>query len=454
MRTAKLALAAALTALLLSFAPALAMAEGDELDGGFDVSLEAADDGGEGWIDVDDDWLQAASDGEAEGPETLAAPDEEPLSAAPSEPLGETEDEPVLEACASTYPNANAAYQDILAEWKRRIASDEAGSTAADTSSWPYTTPSSKSWWRITASDALVYAYARLGGLSSDVLVVADPGDGYKVLGMYQYLPSSGRVATYIADIHHWAYLCERGYVRMYSDKIAPSAVYYSACATTSTDDTSGFTFSNAEESFTANESGNICRYQYANGTTATVGSGGPTAENVQRGCAMLEERYPTRSDLLWRLILDDEFHTNTTAIYRLYNWRTSEHLYTSSRIEYNALPDATDGDWQQEGVAWRAPKSGSMPVYRLYNKVSGDHHYTTSAGERDLLVSRHGWTSEGVAFYSAAKGSARVVTVNRVYNGGLMRGQHHYTTSTAERDNLVRYHGWANEGVGFYGLK
>ena len=137
-------------------------------------------------------------------------------------------------------------------------------------------------------------------------------------------------------------------------------------------------------------------------------------------------------------------------AMYRLYNPWSGEHFYTADASERNGLIQV---GWTYEGVGWMAPQQGD-PVYRLYNPNGGGHHYTKSAGERDLLVSRHGWTSEGVAFYSAAKGSARVVTVNRVYNGGLMRGQHHYTTSTAERDNLVRYHGWANEGVGFYGLK
>ena len=137
-----------------------------------------------------------------------------------------------------------------------------------------------------------------------------------------------------------------------------------------------------------------------------------------------------------------------TVNVYRLYNRSTSEHLYTTSRTEYDSLP--SKGPWTQEGVAWVAPKKSSTPVYRLYNKKLGDHHYTTSKGERDALT-RSGWRYEGVAFYSD---DSHRVPLYRVYNGRLKAGQHHYTTSKGERDSLVRNSGWRNEGIGFYAIK
>ena len=146
-----------------------------------------------------------------------------------------------------------------------------------------------------------------------------------------------------------------------------------------------------------------------------------------------------------------DPVSQGEVPIYRLYNWRTSEHLYTSSRTEYDTLPVRTKGDWVQEGIAWYAPDKSRTPVYRLYNPRSGDHHYTTNAAERDVLVANHGWKSEGTAFYSD---DAKRVAIHRVYNGRLKRGQHHYTTSAGERDSLVANHGWRNEGTGFYGIR
>ena len=137
--------------------------------------------------------------------------------------------------------------------------------------------------------------------------------------------------------------------------------------------------------------------------------------------------------------------------IYRMYNYKTSEHLYTKNVGEFNSCGYGNYRDWQQENVAWNAPASSGTPVYRLYNPVSGDHHYTTGAGERDVLVSKHGWHYEGIEFYSD---DARGVPLYRVYNGRLMRGQHHYTSSMAERNMLTRSYGWSDEKIGFYGVK
>ena len=143
-----------------------------------------------------------------------------------------------------------------------------------------------------------------------------------------------------------------------------------------------------------------------------------------------------------------------TRPIFRMYNTRTSEHLYTTSAKEYSSCGSGNYSDWEREGIAWRAPKKSSRPVYRLYNVKSGDHHYTTSAGERSKLLASGTWRDEGIAFYSAPKGSANAIPLYRVYNGRLKRGQHHYTRSAGERDALVSKHGWRNEGVGFYGYK
>ena len=141
----------------------------------------------------------------------------------------------------------------------------------------------------------------------------------------------------------------------------------------------------------------------------------------------------------------------DTVPIYRMYNTKTSEHLYTTNATEYNSCGSGNYVDWNAEGVAWQAPKpgaSGAKPVYRLYNLKSGDHHYTTSVGERDTLLASGDWRDEGTAFWSGGP-----VEVYRLYNGRLKRGQHHYTTSAGERDALVANHGWRDEGVGFHAV-
>ena len=94
----------------------------------------------------------------------------------------------------------------------------------------------------------------------------------------------------------------------------------------------------------------------------------------------------------------------STVPIFRLYNKRTSEHLYTKNYNEYSDLPAMSRFDWVQEGIAWHAPASSSVPVYRLYNKRSGDHHYTTDANERNALSSKHGWKYETIGFYGVKR--------------------------------------------------
>ena len=132
-----------------------------------------------------------------------------------------------------------------------------------------------------------------------------------------------------------------------------------------------------------------------------------------------------------------------TQDVLRLYNRWSGEHLYTTSRTEYNSLGKV---GWSGEGTAWAAPSSGSNPVWRLYNRWSGDHLLTSDRKEYDAL-GRAGWNREGVAFYSGGG-----VSVWRLYNRWLKAGTHLLTTDKTEYDNLIR-DGWSGEGVAFYAV-
>ena len=92
-------------------------------------------------------------------------------------------------------------------------------------------------------------------------------------------------------------------------------------------------------------------------------------------------------------------------------------------------------------GVSFPSCESGSM--FRLYNPNSGEHFYTASSSERDNLVVC-GWTYEGVAWNAPSSG----YEVFRLYNPN--GGDHHYTMSAEERDWLIGL-GWRYEGVGWH---
>ncbi len=81
--------------------------------------------------------------------------------------------------------------------------------------------------------------------------------------------------------------------------------------------------------------------------------------------------------------------------------------------------------------------------MHRLYNPYSGEHFYTASDSERDDVVAA-GWTYEGVGWTAPLSGDP----VYRLYNP--YAGEHHYTLSADERDALIAG-GWTDEGVGWY---
>lgn len=131
----------------------------------------------------------------------------------------------------------------------------------------------------------------------------------------------------------------------------------------------------------------------------------------------------------------------------RLYNPWTGEHLYTASVAEIEACVSL---GWENEGMAWTAPASSSLPVFRLYNPYTGDHHYATSEVEYEACAEA-GWNQEGIAWYSADADSG--VPVYRGYNPYVTVGTHHYTVSREEMDAMVGK-GWVDEGVAWYALE
>ena len=157
--------------------------------------------------------------------------------------------------------------------------------------------------------------------------------------------------------------------------------------------------------------------------------------------------------------------------VYRMYNTKTSEHLWTKSKAEYDACGSGNYRDWRAEGVAWYAPSMKApasyaastqgdyVYVWRLYDKGrTGDHIYLTYGSEMQAYL-RNGWVvDKGAGFWSIRDGATitgrTVVPVYRQYNGGLKRGKSHYTPSKGEYDANVSRNGWTGEGIKFYVVK
>jgi hypothetical protein len=100
----------------------------------------------------------------------------------------------------------------------------------------------------------------------------------------------------------------------------------------------------------------------------------------------------------------------STTTVYRLYNKVSGMHFLTADSYEnYFWTSGANRTDWVSEGVAFcvfGSQVNGSTAVYRLYNYKSGEHLLTTDSYEATNLNGRSNWVIEsvdrgGIAFYA-----------------------------------------------------
>ena len=108
-----------------------------------------------------------------------------------------------------------------------------------------------------------------------------------------------------------------------------------------------------------------------------------------------------------------------------------------------SATPPVSDPG--QDGEPAPVITCNDTAVYRVYNRNSGLHHYTTSDAERVQLVAA-GWSDEGTAFCAVGSGDDGT-SVYGLYNPN--DGNHMYTIDGKERRDLINA-GWNNEGVGW----
>ncbi|MGX2946281.1 MucBP domain-containing protein [Enterococcus alishanensis] len=134
--------------------------------------------------------------------------------------------------------------------------------------------------------------------------------------------------------------------------------------------------------------------------------------------------------------------------VYRAYNPNDGDHLFTTSKDEYNWIQDQK---WSGEGTAFQSVKAtyaDAVKVYRLYNVNSGEHFYTTSLSEYETVAAA-GWKKEGTSFYMVPKEQGN--PIYRVFNPNATGpGSHMYTASKIEADWLISL-GWRDEGIAFY---
>ena len=137
--------------------------------------------------------------------------------------------------------------------------------------------------------------------------------------------------------------------------------------------------------------------------------------------------------------------NSSLIPVYRMYNPRTGEHLYTADAHEVDVIYKTLG--WGFEGVGWYTINSGT-PVYRLYSPKFDNHLYTSDQNEMNVITSKYGWVFDNVrngvpqpVMYSNGD-----TIIYRLYNPG-QNDQHHLTTDKNEYDIIPKW-GWRQEGV------
>jgi hypothetical protein len=137
---------------------------------------------------------------------------------------------------------------------------------------------------------------------------------------------------------------------------------------------------------------------------------------------------------------------------YRLNNvGRQGYHFITTNAGEKDHL---VSGGATLEGVAFYVDNAYNANTnYKTYRLVGPSGHVFTTSATRSAQLQAGGYTLKGVGFYSASgMGATPAAPTDKVNIYRLnLPGNHFYTTSVSERDNVIRS-GSPYEGVGFYG--
>jgi hypothetical protein len=142
-------------------------------------------------------------------------------------------------------------------------------------------------------------------------------------------------------------------------------------------------------------------------------------------------------------------------TVYRFFDENRGVHFFTASTTERDNIRENSP-NFTFEGPSYSAvdPFTGSVeavPVYRLFNTATGAYLYTTSEAERDNVIENlPNFRFEGEAFAAYNSPVEGTIPIYRFYNPTL--GVYFYTPSEAERDNIeANLPEYQAEGVAYY---
>lgn len=157
----------------------------------------------------------------------------------------------------------------------------------------------------------------------------------------------------------------------------------------------------------------------------------------------------------LFPVIPESEPTSQSTYVYRFWSDTYKHHFYTTSYTEANQVVTGFSPlVWKYESVGFSVPKdcTGFQPVYRFWSDAYRAHFYTISVQEKNSLIATNpNWKYETEAFCASTSSNSSTPTGVYRFWSDVYKG-HFYTTSVAEKDNLIATNpNWRYEGIAFY---
>jgi len=154
------------------------------------------------------------------------------------------------------------------------------------------------------------------------------------------------------------------------------------------------------------------------------------------------------------------QYHNGLTPVYRYFNPKVNDHLYTTNAAEIGTTTTGKTGNlgYVSEGIlGYISPIEfpGGIPIHRYYHTKKSDHFYTVNVNEIGTIIvghkGNHGYKYEGILGY-AYPGEHHLNPVYRYYHEGVK--DHFYTTNNEEIGTTVPGGegklGYKSEGLGF----
>jgi hypothetical protein len=187
----------------------------------------------------------------------------------------------------------------------------------------------------------------------------------------------------------------------------------------------------------------------------SACGGGGDTAPSAAANSASASRGASAPSDARTQALVKEGAQLNTQELDRIAQTGVMSQAFDGPLLSGapGSTPATLDAPAAKGAPGQPARKSATsrVPVFRFFNSGTGAHFFTTSVAERDNIIANvPSFSYEGVAFHTSNAAAFGLSPVHRFLN--QQTGVHFYTISETERAHIVaNLPQFQYEGVAYY---